>query len=169
MLQIIEPVHQSTWTTQFCSDVKWNKYTVNENFKRTLWLWVWTAPKWATYAPMWARQGTQQRWTGSFSRGAMMCADLYERDEEEEELCYLCISIQRKGERRKQAERVLRCACHKGSYFRLLLSWLPISTHTISVHTHTCMPQAHMDTHTNTCLYAKRRKEAVRRTRDGDG
>lgn len=48
-------------------------------------------------------------------------------------------------ERDGKRERALCCACHKHSYFRQLLSWLPISTHTISVQTRTYMPQAQID------------------------
>lgn len=66
--------------------------------------------------------------------------------------------------------------CHKHSHFRLLLSWLPISTHTISVHTrpkHTWTdPHTHkqmnthsLHTHTH-CLHTKQRKDAVKTNQD---
>lgn len=62
--------------------------------------------------------------------------------------------------RKTEVERVLCCGCHKRSYFKLLLSWLPISTHILSVHT-----QAHMDRHTHSaCMIKQRRSRREKKT-----
>lgn len=55
-----------------------------------------------------------------------------EGQEKEEEMR----SFEREGEREKRAEGSVLC-CHKHSHFRLLLSWLPISTHTMNAQIHT--------------------------------
>lgn len=66
------------------------------------------------------------------------------------------VSVSVEGKRSKHREGTVLCR-HKHSHFRLLLSWLPISTHTISVHTRTYMPQAYMNgpkwTHTHTRIH----------------